>query len=311
MASSTAAASPILTIDAAEQFLQDAGFDVPHDLGGLRTHEIAEVLAPIGSLTQDDLDSLRQRGQSCLLKRDARFLDPACILPAKKTKVLSTPLARMSTSSALCAPSRPMQVGTLLPQDRTSHIAAALVHEVVLPHWSAMWSELDALSPADQNAWRASLADSLASQFQFGTLSAALRSFRRLVQWLSDSRLPLKCPNASDLRSFLLQQSRRGRTVPSSILRQFLWFEERLKVPFQVRSPLLCDLMCQKASTLPTQAQVLTPQVWKHLIDLCSREASGWTGLQLSAALVVRYVVSGTSTLLEQHLLLTCLHREL
>ena len=66
-----------------------------------------------------------------------------------------------------------------------------------------------------------------------------------------------------------------------------------MKVPFQVRSPLLCDLMCQKASTLPTQAEVLTPQVWKHLIDLCSREASGRTGLQLSAALVVRYVVSG------------------
>ena len=66
-----------------------------------------------------------------------------------------------------------------------------------------------------------------------------------------------------------------------------------LQVPFQARSPLLRDFMVQKIAALPSQADILTPAVWKHLLALCSTEQHGWTGLQLSAALVLRYAVTG------------------
>ena len=81
-----------------------------------------------------------------------------------------------------------------------------------------MWSELASLPSAAQPPWRSALANALACQFQYETLSAALRSFRRLVQWLSDKDLPLQCPCTSDLPSFLLEQSKRGRTVPAATL---------------------------------------------------------------------------------------------
>ena len=81
--------------------------------------------------------------------------------------------------------------------------------------------------------------------------------------------------------------------MPTAMLRQFLFFQERLQVPFQARSPLLRDFMVQKIAALPSQADILTPAVWKHLLALCSTEQHGWTGLQLSAALVLRYAVTG------------------
>ena len=47
--------------------------------------------------------------------------------------------------------------------------------------------------------------------------------------------------------------------------------------------------MVQKSAALLSQTDILTPAVWKHLLAWCSTEQHGWNGLQLSAALVLRY----------------------
>ena len=62
--SGDSAVDSILSIAAAEQYLRAQGFDVPGDLAGLRTDEIAAVLSPIGGLSLPEIESLRRRGQS-------------------------------------------------------------------------------------------------------------------------------------------------------------------------------------------------------------------------------------------------------
>ena len=293
--SSVVTAATTLSLSEAEQVLTDQGFDVPHDLGGLRIEEIQEVLAPFGVLVPADLALLHRRGQTCLKKRDSRFLDPSNVLPPKLQRPDGASFAAPVSASvrAACSPSQPMQSARAPPSERGVQIASALVREVVVDKWSLLYSELSALPPSQQSQWQGSLAASLSNQFEFGTLSAALRSFRRLVHWLAEQTLPLECPDPSTLRAFLDLQRERGPTVPAAVLRQFLWFETQLRVPFHARSPLLADFLTQKAAPLPTQAEILTPAAWNHLLSLCSTSNSGWNGLQVAAALVIRYVISG------------------
>ena len=284
MASSVVTAATTLSLTEAEQILADQGFDVPHDLGGLRIEEIQEVLAPFGVLVPADLALLHRRGQTCLKKRDSRFLDPSNVLPPKLQRPDGASFAAPVSASvrAACSPSQPMQSARAPPSERGVQIASALVREVAVDKWSLLYSELSALPPSQQSQWQGSLAASLSNQFEFGTLSAALRSFRRLVHWLAEQTLPLECPDPSTLRAFLDLQRERGPTVPAAVLRQFLWFETQLRVPFHARSPLLADFLTQKAAPLPTQAEILTPAAWNHLLSLCSTSNSGWNGLQVN-----------------------------
>ena len=91
MANLAAAADEPLSMETAEHFLRDQGFDVPQDLGGLRADEIVELLSPIGFLPLHAAEDLRTRGKSCIFKRDSRFLDPAQVLPPKQQKLQMPP----------------------------------------------------------------------------------------------------------------------------------------------------------------------------------------------------------------------------
>ena len=90
--SGDSAVDSILSIAAAEQYLRAQGFDVPGDLAGLRTDEIAAVLSPIGG-------SLRNR-------TGLRYFDPGNVLPPRKQNPSTGHIAVAARPS--CTPSRPM-----------------------------------------------------------------------------------------------------------------------------------------------------------------------------------------------------------
>eukprot|EP00435_Cladocopium_sp_Y103_P009996 s1316_g2.t1 len=102
-----------------------------------------------------------------------------------------------------CSPSQPMLGARVPAANRSGQIATALVREVVVDTWSDLYAELAALPTSHRSQWQSSLAAALSNQCELGTLSAALRSFRRLVQWLADENLPIECPDPSTLRTFL------------------------------------------------------------------------------------------------------------
>ena len=299
MAAHGAAAAAPLDASQVTEILERQGYELPGDLAGLSISELQEELEPHGTVELEILETLRQQGLRQTLKRRTAPLSFKQFLPGPSLDPGLPPSAAspVMQSGGSLRPAQPCQRRTGAASDQGSllSISRALVGAVVQRGFSTHWATVaDIPSTQARHDWLDALASSIAGRFELGTITAAYRIWRRLMQWLLDEKLALERPAPKHLRRFLAAQRERGRTVPQTALRQFQWLQQYLGAELSVDSPLFADFRAARNSTLPAQAEVLPLKAWHHLVQIVGacREEETWTGLQLSVALVLRYIVS-------------------
>ena len=265
--------------------LTQLGFE-ERDITGLLHHEAeAELGKPVDQRCFDALRKKIWRGTA--RKRTAL----ANLLPSASRVDAPAPLTVSSCPPACMRPLAPPRQTVAKIVYQHSSVGVALVEAVLHPAFSSLASE-HLVAPGPQRAqYVAALAEALLSRFQPGTLAAVLRSWHRFLQWHMDRH---SCTSFVDVTvaNFLHAQQPRGATVPAAHFQHFKWLRAELRVPFPLESPLLKQFASSPVSTWPRQVPPLQPQLWKHLLDMCST-GSPLESVPLAAAFVLRFAVSG------------------